>query len=101
LESVQDAEFIVAKAIRDGIIDATINHEGSYIKSNENVDIYSTPEPQKAFDVRINFCLQIHNDAVQAMRYPPEQKPKVEETKGKDVSAETLAELLTEEDDED
>jgi len=101
LESVQDAEFIVAKAIRDGIIDATINHEGAYIKSNENVDIYSTPEPQKAFDVRINFCLQIHNDAVQAMRYPPEQKPKVEETKGKDVSAETLAELLTEEDDDD
>jgi len=101
LDSVQDAEFIVAKAIRDGIISATINHKGGFIKSNENVDIYSTTEPQKAFDMRVNFCLQIHNDAVQAMRYPADSKQKVEENKGKDVSAETLAELLDEVDDDE
>jgi 26S proteasome regulatory subunit N3 len=28
---VEDAEFIVAKAIRDGVIDATIDHAGGYI----------------------------------------------------------------------
>jgi len=94
LESAQDAEFIVAKAIRDGIIDATINHSGSFIKSNENIDVYGTSEPDKQFGTRVNICLQIHAEAVKAMRYPPTDKPKVDESKGKDISAETIAELL-------
>ena len=34
LESEQDAEYIVAKAIRDGVIDATINHQLGYMQSN-------------------------------------------------------------------
>ena len=34
LESEQDAEYIVAKAIRDRVIDATINHQQGYMKSN-------------------------------------------------------------------
>jgi 26S proteasome regulatory subunit N3 len=103
LESAQDAEFIVAKAVSDGIIDATINHAGGFIKSNENVDIYATNEPEKAFDIRVNFCLQIHNDAVQAMRYPPDswKQKTVEDNKTKDVSEETLADLLAEDDDDD
>jgi 26S proteasome regulatory subunit N3 len=34
LDSEQDAEYIVAKAIRDGVIDASIDHENGYMKSN-------------------------------------------------------------------
>ena len=34
LESEQDAEYIVAKTIRDGVIDATINHQLGYMQSN-------------------------------------------------------------------
>lgn len=33
LESTQDAEYIVAKAIRDGVIEAVINHDEGYVQS--------------------------------------------------------------------
>jgi hypothetical protein len=64
LDSVEDAQFIVAKTIRDGVIDATINYEGQYLQSRETSDVYATEEPQIAFNRRIDFCLKIHNDAV-------------------------------------
>ncbi|KAI9310501.1 proteasome regulatory subunit C-terminal-domain-containing protein [Dichotomocladium elegans] len=70
LDSEEDAEFIVSKAIRDGVIDATLDHNGGFMKSKEIVDIYSTNEPQNAFNSRITFCLNLHNDAVKAMRFP-------------------------------
>ncbi|SAL96372.1 hypothetical protein [Absidia glauca] len=70
LDSEEDAQFIVAKAIRDGVIDATLDHNRGYMKSKEIVDIYSTNEPQSAFHQRISFCLNLHNDAVKAMRFP-------------------------------
>uniref|UniRef100_A0A8C1LSS6 26S proteasome non-ATPase regulatory subunit 3 n=1 Tax=Cyprinus carpio TaxID=7962 RepID=A0A8C1LSS6_CYPCA len=71
LDSPEDAEFIVAKAIRDGVIEASINHEKGYVQSKETMDIYSTREPQLAFHQRISFCLDIHNMSVKAMRFPP------------------------------
>lgn len=70
LDSEEDAEYIVSKAIRDGVIDATIDHENGFMKSKENIDIYSTNEPQNAFHQRISFCLNLHNESVKAMRYP-------------------------------
>ncbi|KAJ3118743.1 26S proteasome non-ATPase regulatory subunit 3 [Phlyctochytrium bullatum] len=33
LDSEEDAEYIVAKAIRDGVIDASIDHENAFMKS--------------------------------------------------------------------
>ncbi|CAH1775755.1 unnamed protein product [Owenia fusiformis] len=71
LDSPEDAEFIVAKAIRDGVIEAVINHEEGYVQSKENIDIYSTREPMSALHQRIRFCLDIHNQSVKAMRFPP------------------------------
>jgi len=70
LDSAEDAEFIVSKAIRDGVIDATIDHEQKCVQSKENVDVYSTVEPQQAFHQRISFSLDIYNQSVKAMRYP-------------------------------
>ncbi|KAG1143702.1 hypothetical protein G6F37_003298 [Rhizopus arrhizus] len=70
LDSEEDAEFIVAKAIRDGVIDASLDHIQGFMKSKEIVDIYSTNEPQNAYHQRINFCLNLHNEAVKAMRFP-------------------------------
>ena len=52
------------QAIRDGVIEATIDHEQGYVKSKENPDIYSTREPMAAFHQRISFCLDIHNQSV-------------------------------------
>jgi len=69
-DSVKATECIVAKAIRDGVIDGVINHEEGYMQSNEMLNIYTTNEPQEAFKKRIRFCVELHNDTVRAMRYP-------------------------------
>jgi len=71
LDSPEDAEFIIAKAIKDGVIEATVDHEKGYMQSRENIDVYCTREPQAAFHQRISFCLNIHNQSVKAMRFPP------------------------------
>ncbi|KAK3736102.1 hypothetical protein QZH41_013525 [Actinostola sp. cb2023] len=76
LDSPEDAEFIVAKAIRDGVIEATIDHNKGTVQSKENTDIYSTSEPQGAFHQRISFCLDIYNQSVKAMRFPPKSYSK-------------------------
>ncbi|CAF1503254.1 unnamed protein product [Adineta steineri] len=73
LDSSEDAEYIVAKAIRDGVIEASINHEQGYVQSREIIDVYTTREPMNAFHQRIEFCLKVHNESVKAMRYPPKK----------------------------
>ncbi|CAF3048649.1 unnamed protein product [Rotaria socialis] len=73
LDSPEDAEYIVAKAIRDGVIEASINHEQGYVQSRDIVDVYTTREPMNAFHQRIEFCLKVHNESVKAMRYPPKK----------------------------
>jgi len=73
LDSAVDAEFIVAKAIRDGVIEAHIEHEAGYVQTKDLTDIYSTLEPMKAFNQRIEFCLNLRNQSVKAMRFPPKK----------------------------
>mmetsp|Transcript_27590 Transcript_27590/g.33506 ORF Transcript_27590/g.33506 Transcript_27590/m.33506 type:complete len:527 (-) Transcript_27590:100-1680(-) len=83
LASARSAEFVVAKAVRDGVIDATIDHEGGFVKSHELVDIYATTEPAEAFHRRIAYCLTTHNEAVRGMRYPPDAyKKQLEASRG-------------------
>ena len=53
------------------MIDAVIDHEKGFVSSKETVDVYSTREPQLAFHQRIKFCLDIHNQSVKALRFPP------------------------------
>merc|ERR1711972_750676 len=74
LESAQDPAGVVAKAVVDGVIDATIDNDQQFLKSTQKFDLYSSCEPQKAFHKRIAFCLQMHNDAVKSMVYPDENK---------------------------
>ncbi|KAI5793747.1 proteasome regulatory subunit C-terminal-domain-containing protein [Peziza echinospora] len=73
LDSEESAEYIVAKAIRDGVIEATINHEKGYMQSKELMDVYATQEPQEAFHARIQACMGLHNESVKAMRFPMNQ----------------------------
>eukprot|EP00933_Yihiella_yeosuensis_P007578 TRINITY_DN112677_c0_g1_i1.p1 TRINITY_DN112677_c0_g1~~TRINITY_DN112677_c0_g1_i1.p1 ORF type:complete len:511 (-),score=134.27 TRINITY_DN112677_c0_g1_i1:68-1600(-) len=80
LESPQDAAGVLAKAVVDGVIDATIDYDQQFVKSNQRIDLYSSCEPQKALHKRIAFCLQMHNDTVKAMAYPDENENKEEET---------------------
>jgi len=72
LGSAKDAEFVCAKAIRDGVVDAMLDHDAGFMRSKEIVDTYSTSAPRKALHLRTCFCLDIHNEAVKAMRYPPD-----------------------------
>eukprot|EP00802_Teleaulax_amphioxeia_P006148 Tamp_06152.p1 GENE.Tamp_06152~~Tamp_06152.p1 ORF type:complete len:547 (+),score=192.71 Tamp_06152:68-1642(+) len=90
LESVQDTEYIVAKCIQDGVIDATIDHQGQTMMSKANLDIYSTSDPQVQLHKRVAFCLDMHNQAVKAMRY-------AENTKAEWESAEERRERLKQE----
>lgn len=69
LDGEESAEYIVGKAIRDGVIDAEINHQYGYMQSKEVTDIYSTAEPQYTFHERIRFCMGLHDESVKAMRY--------------------------------
>ncbi|GAA6020952.1 hypothetical protein JCM11491_001560 [Sporobolomyces phaffii] len=70
LDSEEDAEYIVAKAIRDGVVVARIDHERGEMTSKEAGDVYATGEPLKEFDRRIQFLLELRNQSVKAMRYP-------------------------------
>lgn len=72
LPSATAAEYICAKAIKDGVIEAKLDHANGWMTCYEVMDIYTTEEPQKAFHKRIAFCLDVHNEAVKSMRYPPE-----------------------------
>ena len=64
------------QSIRDGVIEATIDHDAGFVRSKEMVDIYCTREPQLAFHQRIKFCLNMHNQSVKDMRFPPKSYSK-------------------------
>jgi 26S proteasome regulatory subunit N3 len=104
IDSPEDSEFIVAKAIRDGVIEATLDPEKGCMKSKESTDIYSTREPQLAFHQRISFCLDLHNQSVKAMRYPPKSYGKdlesAEERREREQQDLELAKEMAEEDDD-
>lgn len=104
LDSAVDAEFIVSKAIRDGVIEATLDSDKGFLKSKESTDIYSTREPQLAFHQRIAFCLDLHNQSVKAMRYPPNSYGKelesAEERREREQQDLELAKEMAEEDDD-
>lgn len=91
LDTEQDAEYMCAKAIRDGVIEASLNHDLGYLASNTSGNVYSTTQPQEQFHQRIEFCLTVHNDAVKAMQYPPLNK--TAEKKKKEVVVEEGTEL--------
>jgi 26S proteasome regulatory subunit N3 len=70
LDSVDDGEYMVAKAIHDGVIDATVDRAAREVFSKEVVDVYATNEPQQAYHKRIQFTMEIHHQAVKSLRYP-------------------------------
>lgn len=104
LDTKEDAEFIVAKAIRDGVIEASLDPEQNFMRSKESTDIYSTREPQLAFHQRITFCLELHNQSVKAMRYPPKSYGKDLESAEERIEREQqeveLAKEMAEDDDD-
>lgn len=73
LDSIEETEQIVAKAIRDGVIEAVINHDQGFMQSKEVMDVYQSNDPQTILHKRIKFCMDLHNEAVRALEYPPKE----------------------------
>jgi 26S proteasome regulatory subunit N3 len=108
MDGATDAEHVCAKAIMDGVIDATLDHDGGFLRSNETGNAYGTSQPQQAFNSRIEFCLEVRNDAVKGMQYPPNAHKKLlkevneEAKKNEDELAAEIEEgKMDEDDDED
>lgn len=66
----EDVEFVVAKALRDGIMQGEIDHESQILKIEGDQNIYVTHEPQKQLDKRIKYCLGLYHDVQRAITYP-------------------------------
>jgi len=95
LNSALEAEYIVAKAIKDGVIDAVIHHQTQTMRSTEMMSVYSTVTPQRLLDTRIEFCLNLHRECVKALRYKEEEEEK-EEKKEDDEDGKCVEELVEE-----
>lgn len=63
LDSEEDAEYIVGKAIRDGVIEGRIVHEKGWMECGGAKGGYG-PEVSERFGRRIGFCLDLHNQSV-------------------------------------
>jgi 26S proteasome regulatory subunit N3 len=96
--------YFIVQAIRDSVIEAAIDHEGGFMASKERTDVYCTQEPQLAFHQRVTFCLNIHNQSVKAMRYPPKSYNKdlesAEERREREQQDLELAKEMAEDDDD-
>lgn len=70
VDSEESAEYITAKAIRDGVIEASLDHQNGHMVTVPQKDAYSTTEPSEAFHARISALLGMRDECVMAMRYP-------------------------------
>lgn len=89
----EDVEFVVAKALRDGIIFGEIDHENRILKVKRDVNIYVTHEPQVQLDKRIRYCLNLYHEVQRAITYP-DMKMNLGETKEEELDASELMNLL-------
>jgi len=106
LDNADDAEFIVAKAIKDGVIEAEIDHHNKWMISHDADNIYVTKTPQQIFQERIDFCFDINRQSVLAMRYPDKDNRldgllDAEQIREREKEETELANELVEDDDED
>ena len=85
LENEKETEYIIAKAIRDGVFLASINHEEGYIQSKEIKDIYSTFEPQRSYQSRILFLNNIFVESQKSMKYSLQQEQAKKEAKNTEL----------------
>lgn len=74
------------------------------MQTGNSEDIYRTTEPQFAYDTRIKSCLELHNLAVKALRYPDTKKPdseKTEQQRERELLELELASEMPDEDDDE
>lgn len=102
LSSVHDARFFVMKAIRDGVVLASLDESGLYMQSETVANVYYTHEPQQMLNARIQSCMALHNESLRAMQYPDGVLRKKKETTEPDhvpTEVELMEEYMDAEDD--
>lgn len=75
LDSEEDAEYIVGKAIRDGVIEGRIVHEQGWMECDGQKSGYG-PEVSEVFGKRIAYCLELHNQSVKVSLVHPTLAPR-------------------------
>ncbi|KAH9006718.1 hypothetical protein EDB84DRAFT_1604496 [Lactarius hengduanensis] len=71
LDSEEDAEYIVSKAIRDGVIEGRIVHEKGWMECHGGGRKTGYgPKVSEMFSRCIGYCLELHNQSVKTMRFP-------------------------------
>jgi 26S proteasome regulatory subunit N3 len=63
LDSEEDAEYIVGKVIRDGVIEGRLKHKEGWMECDTSKSGYGA-DVSEAFSKRIKFCLNLHNESV-------------------------------------
>lgn len=62
-------KLIASHPYRDGSIEAKVDRASFALIAGSARDVYSSVEPAAAFHARIAFCMDVHNEAIRAMRY--------------------------------
>lgn len=60
LDNEQDAEYVVTKAVRDGVLGAgvVVDHEKGWMVCGKTEGVLESKEPRAVFGKRIQFCLE-------------------------------------------
>ena len=95
LPQESDVESLICKAIRDGVLQGTVDFSSNELLINENKDVYSTSLPQRNFQKRIDYCHNMIENCRKAMLYGGEQKEENdEEGSDDDIDADDIEKLL-------
>jgi len=94
----QDVEFVVAKAIRDGVVTGEINHDEQTVTIKEHKHVYMTDAPQQMLDQRTNYFLNLYQSVQKAITYPP-PKIELERAGSEDMDPSDLMDLFDFDDD--
>jgi len=82
-----------------------LNVHSSRLPYIEDMSVLWLQEPQQAFHSRIAFCLNTHNEAVKALRFPPDAHKKelesAEKRRERQQQEQELAKHIAEEDDDE
>lgn len=104
LPSAEEAEYVCARAVRDGVVEAVLDHEEGVMASRERTDRYSSMEPRVAFKRRLAFCLEVRREALEGLEYPDgafkRDEGDEQARKRRDMEESALAAALEEEDDD-
>lgn len=74
LPDSSDVEFLVSKAVRDGVVNGVVDIGKGELIITENPDTYGTNIPQLNFQKRIDFCTAIINNCSKAILYRNQDK---------------------------